>query len=182
MPGQLLDSADGRAADCGVEPVVTIEVEPAGKFVAAFLFGPINAGVGPLLSECAVEAFDLAVGLGRQGVSVSARCRVRCRRFAKPGHGRRSRCRTARSQRSRRGPRARPLPCGAPRSRCRRFHRSRSRHRRRESRHHGAQELHSRARLVVSSSWWACGGALVLVALLSFNELVTTADGGCVRI
>lgn len=46
---------------------VVVGVEPDAESVAPFGVGAVEAGVGPLVSEGAVEALDLAVGLGPVG-------------------------------------------------------------------------------------------------------------------
>jgi hypothetical protein len=61
------------ALERGVVAVVIVGVEPGGEGLASFLLGAVGAGVGPFFQQGAVEAFDLAVGLGpvRPGALVS---------------------------------------------------------------------------------------------------------------
>ena len=55
------------AAECGVAAVVIVGVQPSRELVAAFAVAGVEVGVGPLVGQGAVEAFDLTVGLGSVG-------------------------------------------------------------------------------------------------------------------
>lgn len=64
MPREVGDAAGGWvASECGVAAMVIVGVEPLGQCLAAVGFGSVGLGVGPFIEECAVVAFDLAVGL-----------------------------------------------------------------------------------------------------------------------
>ena len=67
MAGEVGQAGDRwLASDGGVGSVVIVEVEPAGRAVAGG-FVTVEPGVGPAVGQGAVEAFDLAVGLGSVG-------------------------------------------------------------------------------------------------------------------
>jgi hypothetical protein len=55
------------AAQCGVAAVVIVGVQPSWQRLAPFGFAAVCLGVGPFVEQGAVEAFDLAVGLGPVG-------------------------------------------------------------------------------------------------------------------
>ena len=59
------------AAEGGVAVVMIVEMQPAGKRGAAGRLAAVDADVGPLLEEGAVEAFDLAVGLRPVGAGAA---------------------------------------------------------------------------------------------------------------
>jgi hypothetical protein len=68
LPGEVGQAGDGWfAAGCGVGSVVIVEVEPGGEGFAAGVFGAVEASQSPAVGQGAVEAFDLAVGLGPVG-------------------------------------------------------------------------------------------------------------------
>lgn len=54
-------------AECGVAAVVVVGVEEVCQGCASFVVGGVGPQVGPFVQERAVEAFDLAVGLGTVG-------------------------------------------------------------------------------------------------------------------
>ena len=65
-------TADRRvAAEGGVAAVMIVEMQPAGKRGGAGRLAAVDADVGPLLEEGAVEAFDLAVGLRPVGAGAA---------------------------------------------------------------------------------------------------------------
>jgi hypothetical protein len=62
------DAAGGWfACERGVSAVVIVGVSHFGECFASFGLGPVGVGVGPLVEQGAVEAFDFAVGLGPVG-------------------------------------------------------------------------------------------------------------------
>jgi len=64
------DAAGGWTADGGVHAVMVVAMEPAGKSAGAVGLAGVGAGVGPFVEQGAVEALDLAVGLGPVGPAV----------------------------------------------------------------------------------------------------------------
>ena len=65
-------TADRRvAAEGGVAAVMIVEMQPAGKRADAGDLAAVDADVGSLLDEGAVEAFDLAVGLRPVGAGAA---------------------------------------------------------------------------------------------------------------
>ena len=72
LPGEVVSVAGGGlAAWGGVGSVVVVVVEPG--LVGGLVLGlaGVGVGVGPLAGRSAVEAFDLAVGLGPVGAGVA---------------------------------------------------------------------------------------------------------------
>lgn len=63
MSSQVVEPGDGWGSDRGVDPVVIVEVDPAGKGISAFGLTGVEPGVGPSVGQGAVETFDLPVGL-----------------------------------------------------------------------------------------------------------------------
>ena len=64
LTGDVGQSGDGRLVVAGrVRPVVVVLVEPVSECVATLLLTGVAASVSPSVGHCAMEAFDLAVGL-----------------------------------------------------------------------------------------------------------------------
>src|SRR5699024_10604986 len=57
------------ASEGGVGSVVIVEVQPPGQGCVALRGGRVELGIGPAVAHRAVEALELAVGLGPVGTS-----------------------------------------------------------------------------------------------------------------
>jgi hypothetical protein len=64
----VVDAADGwLAAERGMSAVMVVQMEPVVQGSGAFAVGSVGAHIGPFGQQGAVEALDLAVGLGPVG-------------------------------------------------------------------------------------------------------------------
>jgi hypothetical protein len=65
---EVVDAGDGwLAAEGGVAAVMVVEVQPLVELAAPLGVGAVGACVGPFVEQGAVEALNLAVGLGSAG-------------------------------------------------------------------------------------------------------------------